>query len=71
MPIVKVRDNEPFDIALILCKRTCEKESVLSEVHSNEYYGNPTWERKRKKAADKKHQMKKLASENERNISLY
>ena len=32
MPHVRVRENEPFDIALRRFKRSCEKAGVLSEV---------------------------------------
>ncbi len=71
MPIVKVRENEPFDIALRRFKRSCEKAGVLSEVRRREYFEKPTWERKRKKAAAKKRHMKKLARENARRIKLY
>ena len=71
MPIVKVRDNEPFDIALRRFKRSCEKAGVLAEVRRREFFEKPTWERKRKKAAAKKRHMKKLARENARRIKLY
>ncbi|GBL06221.1 30S ribosomal protein S21 [Ningiella sp. W23] len=71
MPIVKVRDNEPFDIALRRFKRSCEKAGVLSEVRRREFFEKPTWERKRKKAAAKKRHMKKLARENARRVKLY
>jgi small subunit ribosomal protein S21 len=71
MPIVKVRDNEPFDIALRRFKRSCEKAGVLSEVRRREYFEKPTWERTRKKAAAVKRHAKKLARENARRIKLY
>ena len=71
MPIVKVRDNEPFDVALRRFKRSCEKAGVLSEVRRREFFEKPTWERKRKKAAAKKRHLKKLARENARRIKLY
>ena len=48
MPSVKVRDNEPFDIALRRFKRSVEKAGVLAEVRSREFYEKPTQERKRK-----------------------
>ncbi len=32
MPVVKVRDNEPFDVALRRFKRSCEKAGVLSDL---------------------------------------
>ncbi|TDF38383.1 30S ribosomal protein S21 [Alteromonadaceae bacterium M269] len=71
MPIVKVKENEPFDVALRRFKRSCEKAGVLSEVRRREFFEKPTWERKRKKAAARKRHMKKLARENARRIKLY
>lgn len=71
MPIVKVRDNEPFDIALRRFKRSCEKAGVLSEVRKREFFEKPTWERKRKKAAAKKRHLKKMSRENARRVKLY
>ena len=71
MPIVKVKDNEPFDVALRRFKRSCEKAGVLSEVRRREFFEKPTWERKRKKAAAKKRHMKKIARENARRVKLY
>lgn len=70
-PIVKVRENEPFDVALRRFKRSCEKAGVLSEVRRREFFEKPTWERKRKKAAAKKRHLKKLARENARRVKLY
>ena len=32
MPVIKVRENEPFDVALRRFKRSCEKAGVLAEV---------------------------------------
>ena len=71
MPIVKVRENEPFDVALRRFKRSCEKAGVLSEVRRREFFEKPTWERKRKKAAAKKRHLKKLARENALRVKLY
>ncbi len=61
MPSVKVRDNEPFDIALRRFKRACEKAGVLTEVRRREYYEKPSEERKRKAAAAIKRHLKKLS----------
>ncbi len=66
MPSVKVRDNEPFDVALRRFKRACEKAGVLSEVRRREYYEKPTQMRKRKAAAAIKRQLKKLQREKAR-----
>ncbi|MDF2180068.1 30S ribosomal protein S21 [Aliiglaciecola sp. CAU 1673] len=71
MPIVKVKENEPFDVALRRFKRSCEKAGVLAEVRRREFFEKPTWERKRKKAAAKKRHLKKLARDNARRIKLY
>jgi small subunit ribosomal protein S21 len=66
MPSVRVKENEPFDIALRRFKRTCEKAGVLADVRRREFYEKPTWERKRKKAAAVKRHQKKLSRENRR-----
>ena len=63
MPHVRVKENEPFDIALRRFKRSCEKAGVLSEVRRREFYEKPTEVRKRKAAAAVKRHMKKLQRE--------
>ena len=37
MPVVKIRENEPFDVALRRFKRSCEKAGILSEVRRREH----------------------------------
>ncbi len=66
MPHVRVKDNEPFDVALRRFKRSCEKAGVLSEVRRREHYEKPTWVRKRAAAAAVKRHAKKLSRENKR-----
>ena len=66
MPAVKVRDNEPFDVALRRFKHSCEKAGVLSEVRRREHYEKPTEVRKRKRAAAVKRHLKKLQREQKR-----
>ena len=63
MPSVKVRENEPFDVAIRRFKRSCEKAGVLSEVRRREFYEKPTQVRKRKQAAAVNRQLKKNARE--------
>jgi len=63
MPSVKVKENEPFDVALRRFKRSCEKAGVLSEVRRREHYEKPTAERKRKQAAAVKRHANKLQRE--------
>ncbi len=71
MPSVRVKENEPFDVALRRFKRTCEKAGILSEVRRREYYEKPTEARKRKKAAAIKRNYKRLAKELNRRTRLY
>lgn len=71
MPVVKVKENEPFDVALRRFKRSCEKAGVLAEVRSRECYEKPTSERKRKKAAAVKRHAKKVSRETRRTVRLY
>lgn len=62
MPAVKVKENEPFDVALRRFKRSCEKAGILAEVRRREFYEKPTSVRKRKAAAAvKRHAKKYLA----------
>ena len=71
MPHVKVKENEPFDVALRRFKRSCEKAWVLSEVRRREFYEKPTAVRKRKAAAAVKRYQKKLQREARRFEKLY
>jgi small subunit ribosomal protein S21 len=71
MPEVRVRENEPFDIALRRFKRSCEKAGIMAEVRRREYYEKPTAVRKRNKAAAVKRHLKKLQRENRRMERLY
>lgn len=60
MPNVRVRENEPFEVAMRRFKRSCEKAGVLAEVRRREFFEKPTWERKRKAAAAVKRWQKKI-----------
>ncbi|EAT12789.1 30S ribosomal protein S21 [Bermanella marisrubri] len=71
MPQVKVKENEPFDVALRRFKRSCEKAGVLSEVRRREQFEKPTAERKRKKAAAVKRHQKKVMREQRKMTRLY
>ena len=70
MPSIKVKDNEPFDVALRRFKRSCEKAGVLAEVRRREFYEKPTWIRKRKAAAAVKRHLKKVNRESRRQQRL-
>ena len=71
MPNVKVKENEPFDVALRRFKRSCEKAGVLAEVRLREFYEKPTAVRKRKAAAAVKRHAKKVQRESRRMERLY
>ena len=71
MPSVKIKENEPFDVALRRFKRACEKAGVMAEVRRREFYEKPTSVRKRKAAAAIKRHAKKLQRESRRLQRLY
>lgn len=71
MPSVRVKENEPFEVAMRRFKRTCEKAGVLSEIRRREFYEKPTSVRKRKAAAAVKRHAKKLDRELARRVRLY
>ena len=60
MPTIRVKENEPFEVALRRFKRTIEKSGLLTELRAREFYEKPTAERKRKKAAAIKRHYKRL-----------
>ena len=62
MPTIRVKENEPFEVALRRFKRTIEKSGLLTELRAREFYEKPTAERKRKKAAAVKRHYKRLRS---------
>jgi small subunit ribosomal protein S21 len=62
MTTIRVKENEPFDVALRRFKRTIEKLALLTELRAREFYEKPTAERKRKKAAAVKRHYKRVRS---------
>ena len=63
MPTVRVKENEPFEVAMRRFKRTVEKTGLLTELRAREYYEKPTSERKRKKADAIKRHFKRIRSQ--------
>ncbi len=59
MPFIKIKDNEPFDMALRRFKRSCEKSGILTEIRKREFYEKPTTKRKKAKASAIKRRIKK------------
>ena len=62
MTTIRVKENEPFDVALRRFKRTIEKLGLLTDLRAREFYEKPTAERKRKKAAAVKRNYKRIRS---------
>jgi len=60
MPTVRVKEGENAEYALRRFKRACEKAGILTELRRREAYEKPTTERKRKKAAAVKRNMKRV-----------
>ena len=60
MPVIKVRDNEPFEVAMKRFKKHCEKAGILSELKRREYYDKPSVRKKKKAAAARKRALKKM-----------
>ena len=71
MPSIKIKENEPFDIALRRFKRSCEKAGTLAEVRRREHYEKPTTVRMRAGAAAVKRHLKKISRENKKRVRLY
>jgi small subunit ribosomal protein S21 len=62
MPSIRVKENEPFEVAIRRFKRAVEKTGLLTELRAREFYEKPTAERKRKAAAAVKRHHKRLRS---------
>ncbi len=54
MPVVRVKDNEPFEKALKRFNKTCQKEGILFEIKRKSHFEKPSERRKRKMAAARK-----------------
>ena len=60
MPLIKVKENEPFELAMKRFKKQVEKAGILTELRRREYYDKPSVRRKKKAAAARKRALKKL-----------
>ena len=66
MPLVRIKENEPFEMALRRFKKQCEKAGILSEIRKREHYEKPSIKRKKKALAAKKRAMKRMRKMMER-----
>ena len=71
MPEIKVKDNEPFDIALRRFRRSCEAAGVIVDIRKKEFYEKPTSVKKRKKAAAIKRLHKEISKNRLHRRRLY
>jgi small subunit ribosomal protein S21 len=62
MTLIRVKDTEPYEVALRRFKRTIEKLGLLTDLRAREFYEKPTAERKRKKSAAVKRHYKRVRS---------
>ncbi len=63
MTTIRVKENEPFEVAMRRFKRSIEKTGLLTELRAREFYEKPTAERKRKLAAAVKRHYKRIRSQ--------
>ena len=63
LPGIRVKENEPFEVAIRRFKRAIEKTGLLTELRAREFYEKPTTERKRKAAAAVKRHHKRIRSQ--------
>ena len=59
MPVVRIREGEPFEVALKRFKKECQKFGILSELKRREYYEKPSVKRKKKSLAARKRAQKR------------
>ena len=54
MAVIRVGENESLDSALKRFKRKCQKDNILGDMRTKEYYEKPSVKRKKKKEAARK-----------------
>jgi small subunit ribosomal protein S21 len=61
MPKIKLREDEPFEVAIKRFKKQCEKAGILSEIRKREHYEKPSIKRKKKAIAARKRALKRVS----------
>ena len=69
--VTRKHERENFESMLRRFKRACEKADTLLEVRKREFYEKPSSRNKRKKAAAKKREQKRVAGEKTRLKRLF
>lgn len=57
---IRVRENEPFEVAVKRFRKKCEKAGILTELRRRERYEKPSVKRKKKALAAKKRTLKRM-----------
>src|ERR687892_483379 len=71
MPTVRVKENEPFEVAMRRFKRTVEKTGLLTELRAREYYEKPTDERKELTDSDVVSVIEKMIKQRRESIAQF
>ena len=58
---VRVKDNEPIEVAMRRFKKQCEKAGIVTELRKREHFEKPSVRRKRKTLAAKKRLLRRMA----------
>ena len=58
MTVVRVYEDEPFEITLKKFKRKCMRDGIFSEVRKRRYYEKPSIKKRKKSEAAKRLAMK-------------
>jgi len=57
--VVKIQENEPFEVVLKRFKRKCMRDGIFSEVRKRRYYEKPSIKKRKKAEAAKRLAMKR------------
>ena len=57
---VRVKENEPIEVAIRRFKKQCEKAGILSELRKREHFEKPSVRRKKKALAAKKRYLRRM-----------
>ena len=63
MPTVRLKENEPFEVALRRFKRKVQTEDIIKEVKRHSFYLKPGEKRRVKEALARKRNRKKIRKE--------
>jgi len=59
---IRVKEGEPFEVALKRFKKRCEKAGILSDLRRHQHFEKPSERKKRKVAAARRKMMKQQSS---------